>query len=324
MYSIGETIATSVFMGLIIGIVMFILGLIFNFSNGFTFGFIIGTILFIVIFIIANHDTKKQNRDASSIIQKIWKESNHNLIDAVKDLTSKTGIDENDCKHMITDEIIKLNYVSQTLKDNNFDVEKTIDTVVEVYNYDRSEVVRKVNESNDIHNKHKQKVVENNIDKEKVIDIEQRKEVYDGSFACCLSCGNVLNPGDAFCSKCGVKKVNEAVKTKSTVKPYNIYKENGFEQKKEEYKYTPSPVTLSPKKQYKINKRNGIPSCPKCGSKSITNTNKKLSASRGAVGTAIGGAILNAPGAAVGAVIGGLTSKKIFNVCLNCGHRWKP
>jgi Zn finger protein HypA/HybF involved in hydrogenase expression len=57
------------------------------------------------------------------------------------------------------------------------------------------------------------------------------------------------------------------------------------------------------------------PKCPKCKSTSITYTNKKLSIGR----TIVGGAILGAPGA----VLGGLSSKKGYAVCLNCGKRWK-
>lgn len=71
----------------------------------------------------------------------------------------------------------------------------------------------------------------------------------------------------------------------------------------------------NPKKSHKINKKRGIVSCPKCGSTSITMTNKKLSISRGIVGSAI---------SPVGGVLGATTSKKMYNVCMNCGHRWKP
>lgn len=55
--------------------------------------------------------------------------------------------------------------------------------------------------------------------------------------------------------------------------------------------------------------------CPKCGSTSIVTTNKKLSVKRAVVGTML----LNPIGGAIGAV----TSKKMYNICQNCGHRWK-
>ncbi|WP_196029311.1 zinc ribbon domain-containing protein [Longicatena caecimuris] len=55
--------------------------------------------------------------------------------------------------------------------------------------------------------------------------------------------------------------------------------------------------------------------CPKCGSTSIVASNKKLSVKRAVVGTML----LNPIGGAIGAV----TSKKMYNICQNCGHRWK-
>lgn len=55
--------------------------------------------------------------------------------------------------------------------------------------------------------------------------------------------------------------------------------------------------------------------CPRCKSTSITYTTKKLSLGRAAVGAAVAGP--------AGAVIGGLTSKKGYAVCLNCGKKWK-
>lgn len=65
--------------------------------------------------------------------------------------------------------------------------------------------------------------------------------------------------------------------------------------------------------------RDHIPYCPKCHSTSITYVEhrKKLSIGRAVVG----GAIAGAPGA----VLGGLTSKKVKGEvkCLNCGHTWK-
>lgn len=62
--------------------------------------------------------------------------------------------------------------------------------------------------------------------------------------------------------------------------------------------------------------KQGIPYCPKCHSTSISTANKKLSLGRAAVG----GALLGG----TGAVLGGLTSKKIDLVCMNCGHKFKP
>lgn len=62
-------------------------------------------------------------------------------------------------------------------------------------------------------------------------------------------------------------------------------------------------------------KRDKIPYCPKCHSTSLTYQNKKLS-----VGRAITGKILFGE---EGAILGGLSSKKGYVKCLNCGHKWK-
>ncbi len=55
--------------------------------------------------------------------------------------------------------------------------------------------------------------------------------------------------------------------------------------------------------------------CPKCRSTSISYDTKKLSVGRALVGDALAGP--------TGAIIGGLSSKKGYAVCLNCGKRWK-
>lgn len=55
--------------------------------------------------------------------------------------------------------------------------------------------------------------------------------------------------------------------------------------------------------------------CPKCGSTSISYTDKKLSLGRAVVGDAVAGP--------AGAVLGGLSSKKGYAVCLKCGKQWK-
>lgn len=55
--------------------------------------------------------------------------------------------------------------------------------------------------------------------------------------------------------------------------------------------------------------------CPKCGSTSISYTNKKLSLGRAIAGDTVAGP--------AGAVLGGLSSKKGYAVCLKCGKQWK-
>ena len=62
-------------------------------------------------------------------------------------------------------------------------------------------------------------------------------------------------------------------------------------------------------------KSDKIPYCPKCHSTSLTYQNKKLS-----IGRAVTGGVLLG---GVGAVVGGLSSKKGYVKCLNCGHKWK-
>lgn len=62
-------------------------------------------------------------------------------------------------------------------------------------------------------------------------------------------------------------------------------------------------------------KRDKIPYCPKCHSTSLTYQNKKLS-----IGRAVTGGVLLG---GVGAVVGGLSSKKGYVKCLNFGHKWK-
>ncbi|AOY53370.1 PH domain-containing protein [Clostridium perfringens] len=62
-------------------------------------------------------------------------------------------------------------------------------------------------------------------------------------------------------------------------------------------------------------KRDKIPYCPKCHSTSLTYQNKKLS-----IGRAVTGGVLLG---GVGAIVGGLSSKKGYVKCLNCGHKWK-
>lgn len=62
-------------------------------------------------------------------------------------------------------------------------------------------------------------------------------------------------------------------------------------------------------------KRDHVPYCPKCKSTSLTYTNKKLSVGRAVTGKLLFGSD--------GAILGGLTSKKGYVKCLNCGHQWK-
>lgn len=111
---------------------------------------------------------------------------------------------------------------------------------------------------------------------------------------------HLKNPNEALVieqkEKVGLfKQVNKEAKKQSIEKA---------EQKKEEKE-----------RLIKLQKE-GIPYCPKCHSTSLTTTNKKLSVGRAAVG----GALLGG----TGAILGGLTSKKVELLCMNCGHKFKP
>ncbi len=69
-------------------------------------------------------------------------------------------------------------------------------------------------------------------------------------------------------------------------------------------------------KEIKRSKMGQPVQCPKCGCTSIGMTNKKLSLGRAATGGFLFGT--------AGAMVGGVTSKKLFNVCQGCGYRWQP
>lgn len=86
------------------------------------------------------------------------------------------------------------------------------------------------------------------------------------------------------------------------------------EELKEEIRYQQKKAIIE--KEIKAYKSSCQLSCPKCGCTSIGMTNKKLSLGRAATGGVLFGG--------VGAVVGGVTSKKLFNVCQGCGYRWQP
>lgn len=64
----------------------------------------------------------------------------------------------------------------------------------------------------------------------------------------------------------------------------------------------------------RVTAKNSVVHCPKCHSTSIS-YQSKVSVGRAAVGGAIAGP--------TGAILGGLTGKKGYAVCLKCGKRWK-
>lgn len=151
---------------------------------------------------------------------------------------------------------------------------------------------------------YEEKINNNDTTSEYALSDKEKEEV---NF--CPNCGAKIEQGNRFCSNCGNEITN--IKTDSRKQnndiPASFYK----------------PKELSAKKLHKINKKQGIVSCPKCGSTSITTTNKKVSVGKGVAGAAVG-SLINPIGTVVGAAVGATHSKKIYNVCMNCGHRWKP
>lgn len=81
-----------------------------------------------------------------------------------------------------------------------------------------------------------------------------------------------------------------------------------------EYKYLQEDIININKKRGEEKEEEKIAKCPKCRSTSISYLNK-VSVGRAIIGGALAGS--------EGAVLGGLTGKKGYAVCLNCGKRWK-
>lgn len=127
----------------------------------------------------------------------------------------------------------------------------------------------------------------------------------------CPECGKEISDRARECPNCGYP-INEYVleqKIKNYTPPnkkisgieLGQVKRTGYTRKEE--------IKIS---EYK---KQGIPYCPKCLSTSVQYTNKKLSIGRAMVGNKVFGE--------AGAIMGGLTSKKGYLICLNCGNRWK-
>ncbi|MEE0681382.1 MAG: hypothetical protein U0M20_04130 [Christensenellales bacterium] len=58
-----------------------------------------------------------------------------------------------------------------------------------------------------------------------------------------------------------------------------------------------------------------VPTCPKCGSTSITANQKGFGVGKAVIGAAVAGPL--------GLVAGNAGAKKVFITCLNCGYRWQ-
>lgn len=86
-------------------------------------------------------------------------------------------------------------------------------------------------------------------------------------------------------------------------------------------------IKITEKQRIKELKKEHIPYCPKCHGISLqyVERRKRLSLGRTIVGGTVGTVLTGGIGLAVGATMGGLTSKKYKGKvkCLNCGHTWK-
>lgn len=172
-----------------------------------------------------------------------------------------------------------------------------------------------------------------------------RHEVTEES-ATCPFCGEKLVIDDGYCVACGMK-INLIIKeernhsqnirstfTQEPSGPYTVCPEChgynaagiftcahcGHKYKVAEYKVTvPSEESFVDDLESTLNTfakkiDSSMKHCPKCHSTSISYQDKI------SYGRAAAGGLLAGP---AGAVLGGLTGKKGYAVCLNCGKRWK-
>ncbi|MEE0420044.1 MAG: zinc ribbon domain-containing protein [Lachnospiraceae bacterium] len=148
----------------------------------------------------------------------------------------------------------------------------------------------------------------------------------------CLNCGDKLLDGAKKCPSCGAKakdfpivnsKDKERIEELIANVPHpksgtpnwvgRVETKQGIWAKDEQKKFDRPKVQK--KERIEKAKREGQAYCPKCGSISITHVDKKLSIGRAIVGNELAGP--------TGAILGGLSSKKGYAKCLNCGHKWK-
>ena len=148
----------------------------------------------------------------------------------------------------------------------------------------------------------------------------------------CLNCGDKLLDGAKKCPSCGAKaknfpiidsndkqKIEEIISRVPHPKSGTPKWVENVEMKQkiwnEETKKPVSRPKVTKKDLIEKAKQEGKAYCPKCGSTSITYVDKKLSVGRAIIGNAIFGE--------TGVILGGLSSKKGYAKCLNCGNKWK-
>lgn len=122
-----------------------------------------------------------------------------------------------------------------------------------------------------------------------------------------------------ICKRTGVDKKTAKTALKNFGMTYKQWEEMGLWKKTEEEKEREELQRLAAQQKKVVQQQEKIyrnmAKCPRCGSTSLSYDTKKLSIGRALVGDAIAGA--------PGAIMGGLSSKKGYAVCLNCGKRWK-
>lgn len=210
---------------------------------------------------------------------------------------------------------IGLGKVEIALKDNNILIKNInkiyVDEMVKII---KEEKIREFMDENSISYEEANEILENNykeyekMQHEKLIEYKEKKKY--------LKEENKEK-------KRRLKEKDMEIKRKEFEKIMASSPEISEETKRRIQKTKEAPKELSKRqqeKQYQKErveqlKRDHVPYCPKCKSTSLTYQNKKLS-----VGRAVAGGFIMGP---VGAAVGGMTSKKGYVKCLNCGHKWK-
>lgn len=122
-----------------------------------------------------------------------------------------------------------------------------------------------------------------------------------------------------ICERLGVDMKTAKTLLNNFGMPQKQWEEMGLWKKTEEEKEREAQQQFEKRQQKLVKEQEKVykkmAKCPRCGSTSLSYDTKKLSIGRALVGDVIAGA--------PGAIMGGLSSKKGYAVCLKCGKRWK-
>ncbi len=122
-----------------------------------------------------------------------------------------------------------------------------------------------------------------------------------------------------ICERLGVDMKTAKTQLNNFGMPQKQWEEMGLWKKTEEEKEREAQQQFEKRQQRLVKEQEKVyknmAKCPRCGSTSLSYDTKKLSIGRALVGDVIAGA--------PGAIMGGLSSKKGYAVCLKCGKRWK-